>query len=58
MLSSFANRPNWDQKLSHPQASVSPLLVPGGGAHSLAEEGVGSSSDEGTDILAAKSVNR
>jgi hypothetical protein len=36
----------------HPQASVSPPLVPGGGTHSLAGEGVGGpNSDEGTDTV-------
>ncbi len=35
----------------HPQASVSPPLIPGG-THSLGEEGVGDpSSDEGTDTV-------
>jgi hypothetical protein len=34
----------------HPQASVSPPLVPGGGAHSLVREGVGESQFRRGDI--------
>jgi hypothetical protein len=47
----FSSRPNWDHITPSPTgASVSPPLVPGGGARLLAGEGVvGSNSDEVTD---------
>ncbi len=48
VLGFFSSRPNWD--LPHPQASVSPPLIPKGGGHSRLRERVwvGPNSDEGT----------
>ncbi len=51
MLSFFSSRRNCDSPTPHPQASVPPPppRFMGGGAHSLAREGLGeSNSDEGT----------
>jgi hypothetical protein len=52
VLSFFSSRRNWDSPTPHPQASVPPhRLVPRGGAHSLAREGVGESQFRRGDIL-------
>jgi hypothetical protein len=52
VLGLFSSRPNWDPPHPHPQANVYTLpLVPGEHMHSLAGEGVGPSSDEGTETV-------
>jgi hypothetical protein len=44
VLSYFSSRRNWDSPTPSPAGECAPLpLVPGGGAHSLAREGLGES---------------
>jgi hypothetical protein len=51
VLSVFSSRQNWDSLTPHPQAIARPLpLVPGGGAHLPAREGVGESQFRRRDI--------
>ncbi len=60
MLGFPSNRPNWLPPHPLPQASVVLLpLVPRGGTHSLAGEGVGgANSDKGTDTLVGTPTKR
>ncbi len=52
VLSFFSNRRNWDSPNPSPagECAPPPPLVPGGGAHSLAREGVGESQFRRGDI--------
>ncbi len=53
IISFFSSRRNWDSPDPSPAgecASPPPLLVPGGGAHSLAREGLGKSRFRRRDI--------
>ncbi len=50
VLGIFSTRPNWDAP-SHPQASVSPPLVPGGNTLAWVEGVGGPNSDVGTDTV-------